>query len=134
MTLSLERRLLQLAILLAACVPLAAGLGAVITGAPAGTASHDSHYRYLSGLLFGVGLLFWSAVPAVERRTGLFRALTFVVVVGGLARVYGLLVRGDPGEMRWALVMELAVTPMLCLWQGRLVRRFMAAASNPAPS
>ncbi len=116
----IERRLLQLSILLAACVPVAAGLAGVLHGMPDASAGGDSHYRYLSGLLLGLGLLFWSTIPAIERRTGLMRALCFVVVVGGLARLYALLARGDPGIMRWALVMELVVTPAVCLWQGRL--------------
>ena len=25
-----------------------------------------SHYRYLSGILFAIGLLFWSTIPGIE--------------------------------------------------------------------
>ena len=57
------------------------------------------------------------------------RILTFLVVVGGLARLISLARVGPPGgAMQWALVMELGVTPALCLWQWRLQRRMDGAA------
>ncbi len=62
----------------------------------------------------------------MERRTGLIRALTLVVFIGGLARLYALVVRGDPGSMKWALVMELLVAPAVCLWQARVAARSAA--------
>jgi len=113
--------------LLAGVVPVIAGGGGVIWGAAAfgawpGVAA-DSHMRYLSGLLLGLGLVFWGCVPAVERRGTIIRALTVMVVIGGLARLAGMIFVGDPGRMRWALVMELGVAPLLCLWQARIARR-----------
>jgi hypothetical protein len=114
------RQLLQGAVALAAAVPVAAGLAGVAAGAPGEGAAFDSHYRYLSGLLLGIGLTFWSLIPRIERSGALFRALTLIVVAGGLARLYALWARGDPGVMGLALVMELAVTPALCLWQARI--------------
>ena len=106
----------------AALVPVIAGAAGVFAGARHEAAGFDSHFRYLSGLLLGLGLVFWGLVPNIERRTGLVRALTLVVVVGGLARLWAYAQRGDPGAMRWALVMELVVTPALCLWQARVAR------------
>jgi hypothetical protein len=41
-----------------------------------------------------------------------------------LARLAGVFLAGDPGPMRWALVMELGVAPLLCLWQARVGERF----------
>ncbi len=122
----MERRLLQIAIALAACVPVFGGLegawrGARALGAWPGAAA-DSHVRYLSGLLLAIGLAFWACIPSVEHRGGLIRALTAIVVVGGLGRLAGVFLAGDPGPMRWALVMELAVAPALCLWQGRVAK------------
>ena len=116
----IERRALQTAVALAALVPVSAGGLGVITGTAHESAGFDSHFRYLSGLLLGIGLLFWSMVPAIERRTEAFRVLTFVVVAGGLARLYAYAQRGDPGTMRLALVMELLITPALCVWQSRV--------------
>jgi hypothetical protein len=122
----MERRLLQIAIVLAACVPVLGGLKGAWGGAAAfGTwpgAAADSHFRYLSGLLLGVGLFYWGCVPAVERRGALIRTLTAIVVVGGLSRLAGVFIAGDPGSMRWALIMELGVAPALCLWQARVAK------------
>ena len=125
---SLERKALQAAVALAALVPVTAGALGVIAGARGQPASFDSHFRYLSGLLLGLGLVFWSLVPGVERRTWAFRALTFVVVIGGLARLYAYAQRGDPGAMRGALAMELLVTPALCLWQARIAAQASSRA------
>src|SRR5665213_4095646 len=121
----MERRALQIAIALAACVPVAGGLKGVWLGArgfgawPGGPA--DSHFRYLSGLLLAIGIAYCACIPNVERRGASIRALTAIVVVGGLSRLAGwMLLAGDPGSMRWALVMELGVAPAICLWQTRV--------------
>jgi hypothetical protein len=98
--------------------------GAALTGDTGMSVAGDSHYRYLSGLLLGIGLLFWSAIPGIERNTGRFQLLTLIVVVGGLARLGGLLITGLPAlTMVAALVMELVVTPLICLWQLRVSRQ-----------
>jgi hypothetical protein len=122
----MERRALQLTILLAGLVPVFGGGAGVILGqgafGPWAGAGEDSHMRYLSGLLLAIGLVFWACVPTIERRGETIRLLTLLVVVGGLARLGGVLVHGDPGRMHWALGMELVVTPLLCLWQARVAR------------
>jgi hypothetical protein len=129
-----ERRLLQKIVALAALVPIAAGLfgvlfGPTLTGDAGLSVSGDSHYRYLSGLLLGIGLLFWSCIPAIEQKTGRFQCLTLIVVAGGLARLIGLGITGIPSlVMLGALAMELFVTPVLCLWQGRVARHYRASA------
>lgn len=131
-----ERRLLQRVVAVAGLVPVGAGLygilfGAGLTGDRLGV-SGDSHYRYLSGLLLGIGLLFWSAIPSIEQRTGRMQVLTLVVVAGGLGRLAGLGLAGLPGlSMIAALVMELLVTPLVCLWQMRVARRYAGAVHKP---
>lgn len=124
-----EKRLLQAAVLVGGLVPTGSGLAGVLLGPEmAGSlqgvdAALESHFRYLSGLLLGLGLCFWSLIPNIGRRTEAFRLLTIVVVVGGFGRALGLLSDPDPGEsMRLALVMELVVTPALCLWQARVAK------------
>ena len=123
-----ERRLCQIAVAMAALVPVSAGaagvlLGTDLTGVTAIDASLDSHLRYLSGLLLGIGLSFWILMPHIEREKVRFRALTFLVVTGGCARLVSLATAGTPSRpMLAALVMELVVTPLLCLWQGRIAR------------
>jgi hypothetical protein len=124
-----ERRFLQIVVALACLVPIGAGAAGILLGPAmidAGTvpAGADSHYRYLSGLLLGIGIAFATAIPDIERRTARVRLLTGIVVVGGLGRLLSLLLRGLPDKpMLAALVMELGVTPCLMLWQARVARR-----------
>jgi len=113
----------------AALVPVLAGLYGVVFGidgigsGASANVSADSHFRYLSGLLTGIGILFWVCVPGIEGKGTLFRFLTLVVVLGGLARLLGLYLTGVPSlTMLGALAMELGVTPLLCLWQARVGR------------
>ena len=122
-------RLAQAAVALAACVPVVAGgagivLGEALLGTPAGAnPALDSHVRYLSGLLLGIGLAFWSTVPALPLHHRRFALLTAIVVLGGLARLVALPAQGWPGApMAAALVMELVVTPLLFVWQRRIAR------------
>lgn len=127
---AVERRLFQLVVLVAALVPVAAGVDGALVG-PAmirgvGVSSPDlqSHFRYLSGLLLGIGIGFMLCALDIERRASLFRALGFIVITGGLARLIGVLSLGLPGGAhRFALVMELGVMPALILWLGRFERR-----------
>jgi len=114
---------LQIAIGLAGLVPVGAGLAGIWLGPamldPAiHTSAADSHFRYLSGLLLGIGFLFWSMIPKIANRGPAVRMLTLVVVTGGLARALGLALH-DPltPATAFALTMELGVTPLLCLWQ-----------------
>jgi hypothetical protein len=122
----MEKRLLQLAILIGGIVPVSAGiegalLGTRLLGDYPGRGA-DSHFRYMSGLLLGIGLIMWGCIPTIERRATIVRTITAIVVLGGLARLYGWIAVGDPGKIRWALVMELVVTPLICLWQTRIAR------------
>ena len=124
------RRLLQIAVSVGALVPIAAGLMGIVLGPDMlgdngqWTISMDSHYRYLSGLLLGIGLCFWSTVPDIEMKTARFQLLTMIVVTGGLARLYALSMVGVPnGEMLFGLGMELVVTPLLALWQKAVAQR-----------
>ena len=124
-----EKKLLQQAVGLAAIVPIAAGLYGVLFGQALTnenvSISGDSHFRYLSGLLLAIGLCFWSTIPAIEEKTDRFRLLTVLVVLGGLARLLGLALTGIPSlVMLGGLVMELVVTPVLCLWQTRVANRY----------
>ncbi|MFC7052921.1 DUF4345 domain-containing protein [Hansschlegelia quercus] len=118
---------------IAGLVPVSAGLSGIVTGAgflDVHGPALDSHVRYLSGLLLGIGLAFWATLGRPERHSGRYRLLTAIVVLGGLARLYGVFV-GDapPAPMLFGLVMELIVTPALCLWQARLAHRLSVSSS-----
>ena len=137
-----ERLYLQRVIAVAGLVPVAAGLYGVLFGAGLTgdriSVSGDSHYRYLSGLLLGIGLLFWSCVPAVEQKSARIQILTMIVVLGGLGRLTGLALTGLPSlPMLGALAMELAVTPAVCLWAMRVAGKYrdpVRAERPPAPN
>jgi hypothetical protein len=134
--LSYEKRLLQLVLLVVSLIPLSAGFMGVwkgpaffdIAGAPT---SADSHMRYLSGLLLGIGLLVWWIVPRVEQRNGVFATITAIVFVGGLSRLWSRVEVGQPdATMSAALFIELALTPALYFWHLRIVRK---AARSKSP-
>ena len=132
MQLQLEQKLLQAAVAIACLVPLTAGAVGVVRGAEmiAGVDAPvptdlDSHFRYLSGLLLGIGLGLASCVARIEEKRGLFGALCGLVVLGGLARFASLLADGAPGAGHlFGLAMELVVVPLLLLWQRRVARRY----------
>ena len=130
MNASIERRCLQVAIAVAGLVPVGGGLlgilrGASMSGPLVAPPFLDSHMRYLSGLLLAIGLAFYAAVPSIERQGSRVRVLTALVFCGGLARLWGEIVSPDlSGQSLFALGMELAVTPMLCLWQARVARLY----------
>ena len=87
----------------------------------------DSHYSYLSGLLMGIGLGFWTTVPGIETKTNRFQLLTAMVFLGGLGRLYSLITVGLPDRMMlFGLAMELIVTPLLAVWQHAVARQALA--------
>ena len=138
MTHSAERRALQCAVALACFLPLFAGALGIWFSAtfidgverPFPT-DLDSHFRYLSGLLLGIGLVFAASIPRIETRTAIFRALGAIIIAGGLARLLSLVETGPPtaGHL-FGLCMELVVAPLLVLWQGRVARRHAEAQTR----
>ena len=92
----------------------------------------QSHFRYLSGLLFGLGVAFAATVPRIERRSEVFLAFCGAVMAGGLARLLGVFAAGIPTSVhQLALLMELVVVPLLLVWQRRISRRFQSNAVQP---
>jgi hypothetical protein len=119
-----EKRLLQIAVALAGVVPLTAGaLGILAPGMLGlyGDRAGLSHAAYLSGLLLGIGLAYWWLIPDIEKRRGAFTLLTVLVQVGGLARlVIAIRLEALSIGVGLALLMELAVAPLLWFWQRRV--------------
>ena len=135
MTLSIEKRVLQVVVALACIVPLTAGPTGILRGAawmahgPV-AADLDSHFRYMSGIFTGVGLAFASCVPGIEFKGTRFRMLIGFVVLGGLSRALSMAEVGLPDiGNRFGLGMELLVTPLLGLWQWRFASRYRAGSS-----
>ena len=126
-----ERRLLQAAVALAALVPLTMGSLSLVEGPDVlrGIGADvptdlDSHFRYLSGLLLGIGLGFASCIRSIECRGARFRTLALIVVLGGLGRLLSLVAVGLPSRGHLlGLALELGLVPLLMLWQARIARR-----------
>lgn len=134
----LERNAFRAVVASAACVPVFGGLAGVLLGPcvfdAGGCGELDpffrSHTIYLSGLLLAMGLAFWRTLHAPETEGATYRLLTTIVVIGGLARLYSVVAEETASPAIWlALVMELAVTPSICLWQARIAR----LADSPQP-
>jgi hypothetical protein len=59
--------------------------------------------------------------PNIENQRERATLLSSIVVLGGLARLYGVWSEGWPAPpMLFALVMELGVVPLLWMWQRQL--------------
>ena len=117
-------RALQGVVAVCSLVPILAGSAGMLLGPALVTASAeadrdlDSHFRYLSGLLLGIGLGYLSAVPNIQHKRTRFLLLGGAVMLGGLGRLCSLLSQGAPSSaMVGALVLELIVTPIITLWQ-----------------
>lgn len=126
---TVEKRLLQTVVALLAITPvLAGGAGVVLGPRLAGVEAPwpvdlDSHFRFLSAVLFAIGIGWWSCVPAIERKTGRFRLLAALTFAGGLARLSSLLIAGAPSAGHlFGLTVEVLLVPPLVLWQMRVAR------------
>jgi hypothetical protein len=136
----IEKRLLQVVIAIACLVPLSVGGQSILNGPsflghpPVIPTDLDSHFRYISGIFFGVGIAFATCIPDIQTKGPRFRLLGALVVCGGLARVVSLLSVGPPSKGHlFAFAMELGVVPLLMLWQAGFARRYLAAStSGPA--
>jgi hypothetical protein len=133
MTPRIEKRLLQIVIAVACLLPLIVGAESIVRGPSAvgGNAvptDLDSHFRYLSGIFFALGLAFVSCIPAIEARGPRFRLLGTLVIAGGCARLVSLLSVGPPSTGHLAgLAVELGLVPLLLLWQASLAGRWRVA-------
>lgn len=123
----IERRALQSAVAIASLVPILAGGAGMLLGPRILEARTlimgdlDSHFRYLSGLLLAIGIGYATTVLHIEARGERFRVLTGCVFVGGIGRLFSLVLFGLPSRsMLGALIMELLVAPGLALWQLRM--------------
>lgn len=125
-----EKRTLQAVVAVLATTPVLTGLAGVILGPdflgldPPWPADLDSHFRFLSGAFLAVGLLWWSCVPGIERKTERFRLLAALTFAGGLARLLSLAIAGAPSAGHLlGLGVELLLVPPLTWWQARIARQ-----------
>jgi Domain of unknown function (DUF4345) len=131
----MNRRLLQLTLAILSLSPLTFGALGMVYGAAwlggGGGASLDSHFRYLSGIFFALGVALWTCIPRIEAMGERFRIIGLAVIVGGCARLYGM----ATGEMpstghQIGVAVELIVTPLTLLWQARVAQTRVAQAGS----
>jgi hypothetical protein len=135
----LSKRALQFVVAIGGFVPVGAGLAGIvmgpdmIMGTQAISIPLDSHFRYLSGLLLGIGFAYWAMIPDIESKGRPFHLLTAIVFIGGLARLMSLFTVGIPDHaMLFGLGMELIVTPLIAFWQYRVEKRAFGAITKPS--
>ncbi|RTL51695.1 MAG: DUF4345 domain-containing protein [Bradyrhizobiaceae bacterium] len=124
----MERRCLQAAVALTAVILLFVGLSGVMLGVRflhgIESASIDNYFRFLSATAAGMGIMYLCAIPHIERHSERIGTLTFLIFAGGLAHLYGFILRPAPTVATLcALAMALIVVPLLWLWQRRIAHK-----------
>jgi hypothetical protein len=90
-------------------------------------AAVDYVFRALAGIWLALGLMFVYVIPAIERRTAWFFFLQLAVFAMGVGRaVSALQIPLAPGSSLGAMIGELALPPLLVLWQRSVARAFAA--------
>jgi hypothetical protein len=123
----MERKLLQLAVAVAGLTGVSLGLTGVLFGTLhadlSGDVVLDSYVRFAKGVLLAIGLIYWSCVAQIERRSDRIALVTFVLVLGTLSRLLSVVGHGVPtvGIMS-NLIVGLIFVPLLWLWQRHVAR------------
>jgi hypothetical protein len=142
---SVSRRLLQVLTGLASAQALAGGglyLARGVAGLSAFTPSPlpidptdpswgavDYMFRALAGIWFTIGLMLAFVVRSIERQTTWFFFLQFAVFAMGIGRALSAAsVPLAPGSSEGAMITELALPPIMVLWQRSVARAFAARA------
>lgn len=124
----MERFFLQIATVFSALVLLGLGVSGVLLGVQfmhgVGTITVDNYFRLVSGMLAGMGVVLLVSIPHVERHHERFTILTFVIVLGGLAELYSVVLNGIPSVGTFfGMFMTLIYAPLLWLLQRHVARR-----------
>jgi hypothetical protein len=113
----MERKLLQIAFALAGLLLIAFGLAGVFFGANfadlSGSVEMDSYFRFLKGMLLGIGLIYWSSIPDIARHAERISVVTFILVLGAVPRLLAVISHSVPTI---GLAGELIFAPLLWLW------------------
>ncbi|MBI3699409.1 MAG: DUF4345 domain-containing protein [Afipia sp.] len=123
----MERLILQIATVFGALVLIGIGLTGAFLGVQflhgTGNAVIDNYFRFLSAIVAGIGVLYLTTLPHIERRGRRFDVLTFLIVVGGLAHFYAFMMRPVPSNGTiFGLFMELIFAPLLWLLQRHVAK------------
>ena len=117
----MERKLLQIGFTIAGLVLVGFGFAGVFFGADfadmSGNMVMDSYVRFLKGMLLGIGLIYWSSIPDIERHGERVSLVTFILVLGAVPRLLAVIGYGVPTiGILISLAGELIFAPLLWLW------------------
>jgi hypothetical protein len=123
----MERKLLQIAFACAGLALTGFGLAGVFFGTGfmdlTGNVAMDSYFRFLKGMLLAIGLIYWSAIPDIERHGERISLVTFILVLGAVPRLMAVISHGVPTNgILVGLAGELIAVPLLWLWQRHVAR------------
>ncbi|WP_211912045.1 DUF4345 domain-containing protein [Tardiphaga alba] len=124
----MERTLLQIALAIAGLVAILFGLTGVLFGTSlSGVATigvtMEGYVRFIKGVLIAAGLIYWSAIPHVEKRGERIAVVSFILMFGAAGRLLAVIGHGFPTVgLLVSLIGELVVVPLIWLWHRRLVR------------
>jgi hypothetical protein len=121
----MERKLLQIALALAGLLTGGFGLAGIFFGASFTEFSSDvvmdSYIRFLKGMLLAIGLVYWSSIPQIERHSERISLVTFILVLGAVARLMAVIGHGVPTiGIMVGLAGALIAAPLLWAWQRRV--------------
>lgn len=81
----------------------------------------DSNLRFFGGMGLGLGLLLLWILPAIERRTGLYRLFWLCAFAGGLGRALSIAAVGWPPPLLVGITaLEVVGAPLFVHWQDRV--------------
>jgi Domain of unknown function (DUF4345) len=121
----MERKLLQIALALAGLLTGGFGLAGMFFGASftefSGDVVMDSYIRFLKGMLLAIGLIYWSSIPQIERHSERISLVTFILVLGAVARLMAVIGHGVATiGIMVGLAGALIAAPLLWVWQRRV--------------
>ena len=126
----MSRRILVVVIAVLGGVAVLSGLLGIVAGPqalPGGgpvNATVDSEYRFTNVFWLGAGLLIWWSLRRPEQRADVTRVILAIASLGGVARLISAAVMGWPHPVFiGALVLELAVVPLVIWWHVRTFGR-----------
>lgn len=86
------------------------------------SAAMDNQYRYLSGVYIGVALMIFYSAGDIRKRAKLFRFAILFFFIGGCARAISYLTVGPPPTEQFAGMLVELMSPLLLLWQTKVLR------------
>ena len=129
----MQRKLLQVAVAFAGLFGVGFGLAGVVFGTAFvdlfddGTV--DSSVRFYKGMLFAIGLIYWSCIPDIERRGERMSLVTFILVCGAASRLMAVIGHGVANlGVLLGLIAGLILVPLLWLWQRHVAQAAQRSA------